>query len=311
MMDFLTSVGVQLLLAVILDRIFGEVSKWHPLVGFGNCAKGVERFFYPKSAESEYQKFFLSGFLALAVAITPFVVLSWLLVGCSSLGWLLEVFVLYFAIGGNSLIEHARNISRPLQQGNLEEAREKVGWIVSRETSQLSEEQVTRATIESVLENGNDAVFGVIFWFVVAGAPGVVLYRLANTLDAMWGYKNERYLFFGRAAARLDDILNWIPARLVAITYALQGNWKEGIRCWLFQAKHYKSPNGGAVMAAGAGCLGFTLGGKAVYHGKQVEGTVLGSGRQPTIEDIERSINLVSRGTWYWVGTGLLMSLLV
>ena len=308
-MDFLTSFGVQLLIAVLLDRVFGEVSRFHPLVGFGNYAKRVERFFYPEPTVGGHQKLFLSGLCAVGVAITPFVLLSCLLADYTGIGWPFEVAALYFAIGGNSLIEHARDISRPLKQGDLDEAREKVGWIVSRETSQLSEDQVTRATIESVLENGNDAVFGALFWFVVAGAPGVVLYRLANTLDAMWGYKNDRYLFFGRATARLDDILNWFPARLAAMTYALQGNWKEGIRCWLSQARHYKSPNGGAVMAAGAGCLGFTLGGSAVYHGKQVEGSALGSGRQPNIDDIERSINLVSRGTWYWVSLSFLVSL--
>ena len=98
-------------------------------------------------------------------------------------------------------------------RGDLDEAREKTGWIVSRETDDLPKDQVIRATIESVLENGNDAVFGAVFWFIVAGAPGVVLFRLANTLDAMWGYKNDKYIFFGRTAAYLDDALNWIPAR--------------------------------------------------------------------------------------------------
>ena len=309
MTEFLSSFGIQLLLAVVLDFIFGEISRFHPLVGFGNFARRVESCFYPKISDEFHKGHFSAGVIAWLVTVLPLVLASWVLADIPVLGWFFEVAVLYFAIGGNSLTEHARSVSRPLFRGNLEEAREKVGWIVSRETKDLPKGQVIRATIESVLENGNDAVFGALFWFLIAGAPGVVLYRLVNTLDAMWGYKNEKYLFFGRAAARLDDLLNWIPARLTALTYTFQGNWRQGLHCWQTQSGQYKSSNGGAVMAAGAGCLGFTLGGKAVYHGKEIESPVLGAGREPEVLDIERSIDLVFRGTWYWVGICLMISL--
>ena len=119
---------------------------------------------------------------------------------------------LYLAIGASSLKTHAEAIANALDAQDIPLARQKVSYIVSRDTSALDAESIARAGVESVLENGSDAVFAAMFWFVVGGAPGVVLYRLSNTLDAMWGYKNERFINFGWAAARFDDCLNYIPA---------------------------------------------------------------------------------------------------
>ena len=298
-MNFLLSSAVQLLLALLLDHWLGEFNRWHPLVGFGRFARWVEARLYPDSQHSTRQTFVL-GLLALIISIVPIALTTWWLVKIPVLGWCLEVFLLYIVIGWNSLIRHAQYVYEPLQSGDLEEAREKVGWIVSRQTGELQPPQIIRATIESVLENGNDAVFGAIFWFMVAGAPGAVVYRMANTLDAMWGYKNERFLFFGRAAARFDDILNLIPGQLCALTYAVFGNVKKAVNCWFTQAPRYKSFNGGSVMASGAASLGFRLGGEAVYHGKKVSGVTLGEGRLPDVQDIKRATDLVTKGVVLW-----------
>ncbi|MCB1778380.1 MAG: cobalamin biosynthesis protein, partial [Candidatus Competibacteraceae bacterium] len=165
------------------------------------------------------------------------------------------------------------------------------------------EEQISRATVESVLENGCDAIFGALFWFVLAGAPGVVLYRLANTLDAMWGYRTSRYLHFGWAAARLDDALNWAPARLTALGYMAVGDHpRVAWRCWREQAPGWKSPNAGSVMAAGAGALGLALGGLARYDGAWQSRPVLGEGLVPCAKDIGRAVQLVRRALWLWLG---------
>lgn len=136
-----------------------------------------------------------------------------------SAGWSRSSF--YLALGGRSLAEHAERVAADLAAGDLPAARQHVGWIVSRDTGTLDEASVAKACVETTLENGNDAVFGAIFWFVLFGGAGAVLYRLANTLDAMWGYKTERLLRFGWAAARIDDGLNFLPARLTALSYAL------------------------------------------------------------------------------------------
>jgi adenosylcobinamide-phosphate synthase len=251
--------------------------------------------------------------VALLLVLLPIVWLSGL-VACwfsgSSVFYLLFcALVLYVVVGWRSLAEHALAVHSALMQKDLPLARERVGYIVSRQTSELDETGVTKATMESVLENGSDAVFAPIFWFVVAGPVGAIAYRVINTLDAMWGYKNERFLAFGWAAARLDDLVNWLPARLCALTYAFvsgKSGWQRGLAAWRKQAPQCESPNAGPVMASGAGALNVALGGDAVYHGKRVFRPVLGQGYAPVPGDIERSLTLVKRGVYLWVAITLL-----
>lgn len=181
------------------------------------------------------------------------------------------------------------------------EARQRTSYLVSRETAAMNEEQVARATVESLLENGNDAIFGALFWCAVAGAPGVILFRLANTLDAMWGYRNARFESFGKIAARLDDLLNFIPARLTALSYALLGRTRAALACWRRQAPAWSSPNAGPVMAAGAGSLGLQLGGAAIYESVTEARPPLGEGAPPHGADIPRALALISRSLWLWL----------
>lgn len=178
--------------------------------------------------------------------------------------------------------------------------------IVSRDTATLDEAGVARAAIESVLENGADAIFAALFWFALLGAPGVLAYRLVNTLDAMWGYKNERYPRFGWMAARVDDLVNFIPAQLNALTYALLGSHTvQAFGCWKSQGLSWKSMNAGSVMAAGAGAINVCVGGKETYHGKPQQRSRLG----PALDDStlasaaapQQSCRLVNRSIALWV----------
>ena len=289
------SVALSALAGVGLDAWLGEPRRWHPLVGFGHLAQRIEQRL--NSGGRGWRSHGVSGW---CLAVLPPVLLVWLL-SLSSLGWLVDILVLYFALGLKSLGQHALPVAQALRLGNLGEARRRVGYLVSRRTSELDACGVARAGTESVLENGADAVFASLFWFAVLGAPGVLLHRLSNTLDAMWGYRNERFERFGWAAAKIDDVLNYVPARLVALTYALLGRTAIALRCWRRQAPQWDSPNAGPVMAAGAGALQVQLGGAAIYHGVEEQRPQLGEGAPAQARDIERALNLVYFGVLLWL----------
>ena len=289
------SVALSALAGVGLDAWLGEPRRWHPLVGFGHLAQRIEQRL--NSGGRGWRSHGVSGW---CLAVLPPVLLVWLL-SLSSLGWLIDILVLYFALGLKSLAQHALPVAQALRLGDLDEARRRVGYLVSRRTSELDACGVARAGTESVLENGADAVFASLFWFAVLGAPGVLLHRLSNTLDAMWGYRNERFERFGWAAAKIDDVLNYVPARLVALTYALLGRTAIALRCWRRQAPQWDSPNAGPVMAAGAGALQVQLGGAAIYHGVEEQRPQLGEGAPAQARDIERALNLVYFGVLLWL----------
>jgi len=290
------SVALLSVAGVALDALLGEPKRNHPLVAFGRFAERIEQRL--NAAGRGWRS---HGVTAWFIAVIPLTLsarwVSWL----PLVGWLVGVLALCCALELRSLGRRVEAVAQALRSDDLDEARRRVGYLVSRQTSELDSTEVARAATESVLENGSDAVFAAIFWFVVLGAPGVVLYRLSNTLDAMWGYRNERFERFGWAAAKIDDLLNYIPARLVALTYALLGNTRLALRCWRTQAPKWDSPNAGPVMAAGAGALGVELGGPAIYHGELHERATLGEGVPADANAIDRGWQLVQRGVWLWL----------
>jgi adenosylcobinamide-phosphate synthase len=287
------SVALLSVAGVALDALLGEPKRNHPLVAFGRFAERVEQRF--NSAGRGWRS---HGVTAWFIAVIPLTLLATALSWLPYIGWLVEIAALYCALGLRSLGEHVAPVAQALRTDDLDEARRRVGYLVSRQTAELDANEVARAATESVLENGSDAVFAAIFWFVILGAPGVVLYRLSNTLDAMWGYRNERFERFGWAAAKIDDLLNYIPARLVAMTYALLGKTRLALRCWRNQGPTWDSPNAGPVMAAGAGALGVELGGAAIYQGELHQ---LGEGAPADADSIDRGWQLVQRGVWLWL----------
>lgn len=285
-----------------VDWMLGEPRRWHPLVGFGRCAAWLERTL------NRGRLRIARGALAwLLLVLPPVLVAVWLTQNAGGpLAAVVHVLLLAFCIGLRSLRDHVLPIGEALAAGDLPAARMLTARIVSRDTANAAPGDLSRAAVESTLENGSDAVFGTLFWFVVAGGPGALLHRLANTLDAMWGYRNERFLLFGRVAARADDVLNWLPARLAALTYLLLGDARRGWRCWRLQAPAWSSPNAGPVMAAGAGALGLSLGGPATYDGRLEDRPRLGEGDPARHADILRAWRMVAHASLAWLALAML-----
>lgn len=293
--------AVAMMLALALDALLGEARRFHPLVGFGRIANDVERRLYRDDRGA--------GVVAWGVTVAiPVVALVAFRANVGApLAFAIDVLVLYLAIGRRSLGDHARPIAEALRANDLAAARVAVGRMVSRDVDALDATRVAAAGTESVLENGHDAVFGALFWFVLLGAPGALLFRLANTLDAMWGYRTPRYERFGWAAARIDDVLGFVPARLTALTYAATGDTSAALRGWRTQAPAWDSPNAGPVMAAGAGALRVRLGGAAPYHGRWEPRPELGEGSPPDATTIDRALRLVDRGVVAWLVAALVV----
>ncbi|MEH6438185.1 adenosylcobinamide-phosphate synthase CbiB [Massilia sp. DD77] len=299
------ALALLLVAGIVLDLLLGEARRWHPLVGFGRLAGWLERRLNRANAR------FGRGAAAWMLAVLPLSAVSWLMLEPAGL-WLHAV-LLYLCIGLRSLRDHTLPIYTALREGDLARARMLTARIVSRDTADAGEGDLAKASAESLLENGNDAVFGTLFWFAVAGGPGAVLFRLANTLDAMWGYRNERYTLFGRCAARADDLLNYLPARLTALSYVLLAGTERSRawRCWRTQAPAWSSPNAGPVMASGAGALGISLGGAAIYDGEVEHRPPLGAGPAAAPADILRAWRLVLRTTLLWAGAVCAAALLL
>ncbi|MCF8079750.1 MAG: adenosylcobinamide-phosphate synthase CbiB [Desulfobacterales bacterium] len=212
---------------------------------------------------------------------------------------LLEVLILYFCISTRSLASEAEGIHRALFSGPLNRARKQLGRIVGRDTENLSREQIARAAVETVAENLVDGVVAPLFFAAIGGAPLAAAYRMVNTLDAMIGYRNERYRRFGAFAARLDDVANWLPARIsvgliAAASQLLSGRSRQAMRTAMREGNHHTSPNAGFPEAAFAGALAVRLGGPSRYGGEMVDKPFLGENYGPVLAgDILRARDLM------------------
>lgn len=200
-------------------------------------------------------------------------------------------------MAGKMLDAESRAVATLLAGGQLDAARNRVGGLVGRRTDELTELDICRAAIESLAENTVDAVTATMFWATVGGATGAAAHRCINTMDAMVGHRNERFEHFGWASARLDDVANWVPARLTALAVLIVTPTRAGeiIRTVRRDAPQHPSPNGGVVEAAFAAALDIRLGGTNTYDGISDDRGELGDGQPPTVADIERTVWLARR----------------
>ncbi|MBS9533912.1 cobalamin biosynthesis protein [Mycobacterium sp. M1] len=281
-----------LLLGYAADRAFADPRRFHPVAGFGSLAQGLEHRIYRDSRASGVVQVLLlvGGATGAAYAAER-----------SARGPLtraaLTALVTWAVLGGRSLEREADAVSGLLETGDLDTARLRVRNLVGRDTTALDADEIARAVVESVAENTSDAVVASLVWGAVAGVPGLVAHRTANTLDAMIGHRSERYERFGWAAARFDDLLGLPASRLSGVLAAALGPDPVGaLAAWRRDARAHPSPNAGVVEAAFAGALGVQLGGVNTYYGsRREERALMGRGRAPTPADIPRTNRLARR----------------
>lgn len=288
-----TATATGLLLGYAADLCFADPRRGHPVAGFGRAVSALQRRVYADSrpAGAVYTAACVAGAAALGVIAErnrgP--VAKNVLTAAAT----------WAVLGGTSLRREAGTIGGSLEAGDLAAARERLPHLCGRDPSGLDADQIARAVVESVAENTSDAVVAPLFWGAVAGIPGLLAYRAANTLDAMVGYRNERYLRFGWASARFDDVLNWIPARFtgvvtVAVAPVVGGSRREAYEALKRDGARHPSPNAGRCEASAAGALGVRLGGTNTYGDTVEHRPVMGSGRAPGIADIRRAVELSS-----------------
>jgi adenosylcobinamide-phosphate synthase len=280
-----------LLAAVALDAALGDPARFHPVAAFGRTAAAVERVSYRASRPA-------GALHAAALVAAPTLLAARVArrggtvrraAAVAACGWA--------ALGGRSLRATALRMADLVDAGDLPEARRLARALVARRTEALDGPELTRAALESLAENTADAEAGTLVWIAVAGAPGAVAHRAANTLDAMVGYRDARYERFGWGAARLDDVLGWPAARACAaatvVAAALCGEDARGaLRAWRRDGARHPSPNAGRVEAAFAGALGVTLGGANDYDGRIEERPRLGDGPPPDTTALRRAVRL-------------------
>ncbi len=269
----------EMVIAYLLDLILGEPRGIpHPVVGIGRFISFLENILYPKTTtRTPRGEVLRGGLLVVIVLFSVYLVSRGILYLLGILHPYLEFFFsiwfLFTTIAAKGLSQAAGDVYQPLVQGNLSEARLALSKIVGRDTYHLSEKEIVRGAVETVAENIVDGVTAPLFYAFLGGAPLALLYKAVNTMDSMLGYKSDRYLYFGRIAALIDDIFNYLPARItfVLILILRKAKGKKNSGSWWFlwqEAKKHPSPNSGFSEAAVAGFLGVRLGGLNFYQGK-------------------------------------------
>ncbi|NWH03676.1 adenosylcobinamide-phosphate synthase CbiB [Desulfobacter latus] len=302
--------------AFILDILAGDPA-WlpHPIIWMGRAIS----FFEPEFRKRIETPFRAGLFFALCLIATAFG-LTWavvFIVGRIHPGAAagIQAILIFYSFSNKSLYQAAMAVFKPLARGDLTQAKIKVGYIVGRQTKDLDAAGVTRAACESVAENFVDGFLSPLCFALVLGAPGAMMYKMINTLDSMVGYKNNTYILFGRAAARIDDVANYIPARLsiamIASAAAMLSlsRGRQALSTALTQGRNHKSPNAGFPEAAFAGALGVRFGGSNIYHGKRVDKPYIGGAfNNPKPAHIQKACELMMLSALVSVVLGSLLA---
>ena len=294
--------GAGIAAGVLADRVLGDPRRLHPVAGFGRLALAAEGALLRPGRSPAGQR--AAGLLFTGAlvggATSAASAIGRLTARDTAATVLWTAAVVWSCLGGSSLLAVARRQGELLGQGDVAGSRELLPWLCGRDPAALDADDLARAVVESVAENTSDAAVATVFWAAVAGPAGAVAHRASNTLDAMVGHRSDRYRHFGTAAARLDDVLGFVPARWAGVLAAaaaptVGGRPSAALRVWIRDARAHPSPNAGVVEAACAGALGVRLGGPTPYPYGVQDRAVLGDGRAVRAHDIGRAVVLHDR----------------
>lgn len=312
--------------ALILDMIFGDPQNvWHPIRAIGALIEFLEKklrlnLSIATERDADKRKKLVAGILLVISVIfisvgTVFLILLLAHMIHPYVRIIVETIICYQMLAMKSLKTESMKVYKALKSDDVEQARYAVSMIVGRDTDNLTEEGITKAAVETVAENTSDGVIAPMLYIFILGAYGAVFYKAVNTLDSMVGYTNDKYIFFGRAAAKLDDVMNYIPARISALlmimaTFLVRQDTKNAVKIYLRDKRNHASPNSAHTESVCAGALSIQLAGDAYYFGKLHSKPTIGDDKRCVeIEDIKRvnCMMYVASVILYLIGIGILL----
>ena len=299
----MTYILVTILLAILLDRLAPNRNGVQIWSWYSDWAESIEQRFNGGTRAQ--------GLSAVFIAVVPIcigVFLASLILGeiVGILQLAFNVVVLYMCVDLYRLGKAAQAVSAALDSGDINEALAHLRELTGKDSGERSEATVAHATVEAVLKQANSLVMAPLFWFIVLGPLGAVLQRMASVLDRLWGHRSSRFAEFGWAAARLDDLLGWIPARITALSYAIMGSFEDALHCWRRQAGMWSDINSGPLLASGLGAMHLNSCEEQeedAYGNRIVSRAIL-----PDAGDVRRVVALVWRVLLFWLGVAILMS---
>ena len=311
--------SITLLAAYLIDLIIGDPPNIpHPVIIIGKMISHLEKKLYKKE-KSAVHKLISGAFLVLIIIAITFL-FTWFVIYLGTrinpiLGFIVNIWLISTTIAVKGLYKAGARIQTLLKMQNISCARKEVSFIVGRDTDNLDETQLIRATVETTAENIVDAITSPLFFAFIGGAPLAMVYRAVNTLDSMLGYRNEKYLYFGKTAARIDDAFNYLPARLTGIFISLTAfllpgySGRNSLKILLRDARNHPSPNSGFSESAVSGALGVRLGGLNYYHGLPSQRPLIGDNLNPlALDTISKTNKLMLIISALWVGAFTLLN---
>ena len=294
---------IKIWIAYVLDLIFGDPQNIiHPVQIIGKMINIGEKSLLGKKYKSDRKYKFFAGMILNITVISLTYGITYLIRRTSEnsiIFTVAEIYLMYTVFSINSLAREGNRVYNILKEGNIERARKDLSYLVSRDTETMDEKMIIRSTMETISENTVDGIVAPMLYMFLGGLPLSMTYKAINTFDSMVGYKNEKYMDFGKFSAKLDDVANFIPARITGILIVIASmilgyDYKNSLKIFIRDRKNHSSPNSGHAEAGVAGALGVQFGGKVSYFGKEVDKPVIGDKTKDfELEDIKKNIKIM------------------